>query len=122
MGAALIPLVGTAVVWVPGALWLGLTGHWGGALFLTIWSIAGVSSADHVIRPPFISSRAKITTLPVFIGLLGGIGAFGAIGIFLGPVIIALVLALLEFAEESIVEQRTADAAAATVVEPAPLP
>lgn len=120
-GAALIPLVGTAVVWLPGALWLGLTGHWGAALFLIIWSVAVVSSADNVIRPLFISSQAKITTLPVFIGLLGGIGAFGAIGMFLGPVVIALVLALVEFAEEAIAEQKAAEAAAAQVVEPAPL-
>jgi predicted PurR-regulated permease PerM len=60
-----------------------------------------VSSADHVVRPLFISSRAKISTLPVFIGLLGGIAAFGVTGIFLGPVVIALVLALIEFAEEA---------------------
>jgi predicted PurR-regulated permease PerM len=112
-GAALIPLVGTAIVWIPGTLWLGLSGHWGGALFLAIWSVAVVSSADNVIRPLFISSRAKISTLPVFIGLLGGIGAFGAIGIFLGPVVIALVLALVEFAEEATVERNAAAAAAA---------
>jgi predicted PurR-regulated permease PerM len=118
MGAALVPLVGTTIVWLPGTLWLGLTGHWGAALFLVIWSVAVVSSADNVIRPLFISSQAKITTLPVFIGLLGGIGAFGAIGMFLGPVVIALVLALVEFAEEAIVEQKAAAAAA----EPAPLP
>jgi predicted PurR-regulated permease PerM len=122
MGAALIPLVGTTVVWVPGALWLGLTGHWGAALFLAIWAVAVVSSADNVIRPLFISSRAKITTLPVFIGLLGGIGAFGPIGIFLGPVVIALVLALVEFAHEAIEEQKAAEAAAAKAAEPAPLP
>jgi len=121
-GASLIPLVGTAFVWIPGVLWLGVTGHWGAALFLVVWCVAVVSSADNVIRPLFISSRAKITTLPVFIGLLGGIAAFGAIGIFLGPVVIALVLALFEFAEEAIVEQKAAEAAAAKVVEPAPLP
>ena len=112
--ASIIPLVGTTIVWVPAALYLGLTGHWGAALFLVIWSVAVVSSADNVIRPLFISSRAKITTLPVFIGLLGGIGAFGAIGIFLGPVIIALVLALFEFAEEALAEQRAAESPAAT--------
>jgi predicted PurR-regulated permease PerM len=119
MGAALIPLVGTAIVWIPGALVLGFGGHWGGALFMVIWGIAVVSSADNVIRPLFISSRAKITTLPVFIGLLGGIGAFGAIGIFLGPAIIALVLALFDFAEETFAEQR---AGAAAPSEPAQLP
>jgi predicted PurR-regulated permease PerM len=108
MGASVIPLVGTAIVWLPAALFLGLSGRWGAALFMVIWGAAVVSSADNVVRPLFISSRAKITTLPVFIGLLGGIGAFGAIGIFLGPVIIALVLALFEFAEEARAEQRAA--------------
>jgi predicted PurR-regulated permease PerM len=121
VGAAMIPLVGTTTVWVPGAVYLTLTGHWGWALFLAGWCIGIVSSADNVIRPLFISSRAKITTLPVFIGLLGGIAAFGAIGIFLGPVVIALVLALVRFAEESIREQKAAEAAAARAAEPAPL-
>jgi len=106
MVASIIPLIGTTIVWVPATLYLGLTGRWGAALFMLVWSVAVVSSADNVIRPLFISSRAKITTLPVFIGLLGGIGAFGAIGIFLGPVIIALVLALFEFAEAALAEQR----------------
>jgi len=112
MVASIIPLVGTTIVWVPAVLFLGLTGRWGAALFMLIWSVAVVSSADNVIRPLFISSRAKITTLPVFIGLLGGIGAFGAIGIFLGPVIIALVLALFEFAQASLDEQRAPESAA----------
>ena len=107
--ASIVPLIGTTIVWVPAALYLGLTGHWGAALFLAIWGVAVVSSADNVVRPLFISSRAKITTLPVFIGLLGGIAAFGAIGIFLGPVVIALVLALFEFAEEAIAEQKAAE-------------
>jgi predicted PurR-regulated permease PerM len=101
VGAAVVPIVGTALVWVPVAVWLGISGHWKAALFVLVWGAAVVSSADHVVRPLFISSRAKISTLPVFIGLLGGIAAFGPIGIFLGPVVIALVLALLEFAEEA---------------------
>jgi predicted PurR-regulated permease PerM len=101
VGAALVPMLGTTLVWIPAAIWIGVSGHWGAALFLIVWGVAAVSAADNVIRPLFISSRAKISTLPVFIGLLGGITAFGAIGIFLGPVVIALVLALLEFAEEA---------------------
>jgi predicted PurR-regulated permease PerM len=59
-----------------------------------------VHSSDNVIRPLFISSRAKISTLPVFVGLIGGVSAFGAIGMFLGPVLVALALALAEFWEE----------------------
>jgi predicted PurR-regulated permease PerM len=112
MVGSVIPVVGTAIVWLPAALFLGFSGRWGAALFMAVWGAAVVSSADNVVRPLFISSRAKITTLPVFIGLLGGIGAFGAIGIFLGPVIIALVLALFEFAEATLAEQRAAESPA----------
>ncbi len=115
MVASIIPLVGTTIVWVPITLYLALTGRWGAALFMLIWSVAVVSSADNVIRPLFISSRAKITTLPVFVGLLGGIGAFGAIGVFLGPVIIALVLALFEFAQTALDEQKAAESGSEVV-------
>lgn len=100
-GAALVPLIGTALVWAPAALVLIAQGHGGSAIFLAIWGAAVVSSADNFVRPLFISGRAQISTLPVFIGLLGGLSAFGAIGMFLGPVVVALVLALFEFAEES---------------------
>ncbi|MGH9316089.1 MAG: AI-2E family transporter, partial [Thermoanaerobaculia bacterium] len=57
--------------------------------------------ADNLLRPLLISGRAEISTLPVFLGVLGGLAAFGPIGMFLGPVLIALVLALLRVAEET---------------------
>jgi predicted PurR-regulated permease PerM len=100
MVASLIPLVGSTLVWVPATLVLLLQRRWGWAIFLTVWCVGLVHSSDNVVRPLFISSRAKISTLPVFIGLLGGVSAFGAIGMFLGPVLVALVLALVEFWEE----------------------
>ena len=99
--AALIPLIGTSLVWVPGAGALFLQGRWVAALFLLGWGVAVVSSADNVVRPLFISGRAQISTLPVFLGLLGGISAFGPIGLVVGPVLVALTLALLRFADES---------------------
>ena len=99
--AALIPLVGTALVWVPAAGVLFVQGRWVAALFLVGWSVVVVSSADNVIRPLFISGRAQISTLPVFLGLLGGVTAFGPIGLVVGPGVVALTLALLRFAEES---------------------
>ena len=55
----------------------------------------------NVLRPLLISGRAKISALAVFVGVLGGIPAFGAIGVIAGPVILSLALALMEFAEES---------------------
>jgi predicted PurR-regulated permease PerM len=99
--AALIPLIGTALIWVPAAGVLFLQGRWVAGLFLLGWGVGVVSSADNVVRPLFISGRAQISTLPVFLGLLGGVSAFGPIGLVVGPVVVALTLALLRFAEES---------------------
>jgi len=58
------------------------------------------SSIDNVIRPLLISGRAEVGTLTVFIGVLGGTVAFGPIGLFLGPVVLALIIALMRFATE----------------------
>jgi predicted PurR-regulated permease PerM len=99
--ASLIPYVGTALIWVPAVGVLFLQGRWVAALVLAVWSVAVVSSADNVVRPLFISGRAQIATLPVFLGLIGGITAFGPIGLVVGPVVVALTLALLRFAEEA---------------------
>jgi predicted PurR-regulated permease PerM len=98
--ASLLPVGGTALVWGPGAVVLAVQGRWGWAIGLTAYGALLVGTIDNVLRPLFISGRAEISTLPVFFGVLGGIGAFGPIGIFLGPVIVALALALLQFAEE----------------------
>ncbi|MFI5328134.1 MAG: AI-2E family transporter, partial [Candidatus Rokuibacteriota bacterium] len=99
--ASLIPFVGTALIWVPAVGVLFLQGRWVAAVLLAVWSVAVVSSADNVVRPLFISGRAQISTLPVFLGLIGGLSAFGPIGLVVGPVVVALTLALLRFAEEA---------------------
>jgi predicted PurR-regulated permease PerM len=56
---------------------------------------------DNFLKPLLISGRAAVSTLTVFIGVLGGVSAFGAIGLFLGPVVLALAVALIQFALES---------------------
>jgi len=98
---SMVPFFGAALVWLPAAGALAYQARWGATAFMIAWGLLVVTAADHIIRPLFISGRARISTLPVFLGLAGGIEAFGAIGIVLGPVIVALVLALLRFAEES---------------------
>ena len=99
--ASLLPLVGTALVWGPGAIALAVQGRWTAAVVLVAWGAVVVAGADNVVRPLMITGRAQVSTLTVFLGLMGGLGAFGPIGMFLGPVVLALVVALLRFAEES---------------------
>jgi predicted PurR-regulated permease PerM len=96
---AMLPVGGTAAVWIPATLWLFFDGRWGYGIFMVVWGIM-LSVLDNVLKPLLISGRAPISTLVVFLGVLGGIDAFGAIGIVAGPVILSLVLALVEFAEE----------------------
>jgi predicted PurR-regulated permease PerM len=98
--ASFIPFVGTALVWVPAALYLLAQGVAWKTIFLVAWSALVVGSADNVLRPMLVSGKARMGTLTVFFGVLGGLAAFGFIGLFLGPVILALVLTLIEFGEE----------------------
>jgi predicted PurR-regulated permease PerM len=97
---SMLPVGGTALIWVPAAIALFIQGRWGFGIFMVIWGVLS-SSIDNVVRPMLISGRAKISSLAVFIGVLGGIAAFGPLGIILGPVILSLALVLLEFTEES---------------------
>jgi predicted PurR-regulated permease PerM len=94
---ALLPFGGTALVWGPAALVLALQGRWGATIFMLVWGAVLVSLVDNVVRPMLVSGRANVGTLTVFIGVLGGLAAFGAIGLFLGPVILALIIALIRF-------------------------
>jgi predicted PurR-regulated permease PerM len=102
IGAVLsvVPFGGTAIVWVPAVGVLLAQGRYTSAIVLIVAG-AIVSSVDNFLKPLLISGRAFVPTLAVFIGVIGGLAAFGMIGLFLGPVVIALVLALVSFAQES---------------------
>ena len=97
---SLLPIGGAAFVWAPAVLWLFLDHRWGFAIFMLAWGLM-LGGLDNVLRPLLISGRARISALAVFVGVLGGIPAFGAIGVIAGPVVLSLVLALIEFAEET---------------------
>ena len=97
---SLLPIGGAAFVWVPAAIWLFIDGRWGYAIFMLVWGLM-LGALDNVLRPMLISGRAQVSALAVFIGVLGGIPAFGAIGIIAGPVALSLAIALIEFAEEA---------------------
>ncbi|MDP8983531.1 MAG: AI-2E family transporter [Pseudomonadota bacterium] len=97
---SLLPIGGAAFVWGPAVLWLFFDGRWGFAIFMLAWGLM-LGGLDNVLRPLLISGRAKVSALAVFIGVLGGIPAFGAIGVIVGPVVLSLAIALIEFAEEA---------------------
>jgi len=107
--AALIPALGTGLVLIPAAIVLAFDGQWSWSIFVLVWAVGVVGTIDNFLRPIFISGRAEISTLPVFVGAIGGVAAFGPIGLFLGPIVIAVVQAFIRFAEE---DRATADSAA----------
>jgi predicted PurR-regulated permease PerM len=98
--AALVPLAGTPLVWVPAVIVLAVQGRWGAALFMGLWG-GFVVTIDNFLRPWLVSGRAQVDALTVFIGVLGGVSAFGPIGVLLGPLVLALAIALVRFTLET---------------------
>lgn len=91
-----VPLVGTALVWVPGVVYLFLQGEVALAGALTAWGVLVVSAIDNLLRPLFISGKGKVPILLVAIGVLGGLVSFGLIGVITGPMVLALFMALFD--------------------------
>ena len=92
---SLIPL-GPPLVWVPATLWLVYSGSPGWAVFMGLWGLLVVSSVDNFLKPWLISRESRLPLLLVFLGVLGGIIAFGFIGIFLGPTLLAVGYTLVQ--------------------------
>ena len=90
---ALVPFA-TPFVWGSVAIWLLVQGHTLEAIGLALWGILVISWVDNLIRPLVISSATKISFLLVMFGVLGGLAAFGFVGLFIGPVILAILLAV----------------------------
>ncbi len=88
--------VGPPLIWGGAAWWLHSQGETGWAIFMIVWGVAVISSVDNFLKPILISRHASLPILIVALGVFGGVLAFGFIGIFLGPVILALALTLVE--------------------------
>lgn len=100
--ASFIPVVGTALIWIPAAIYLFLLGDTTWAIFLTVWSVAIVGSIDNLLRPLLMqgSGSAGMSTLMIFFSLLGGLHLFGLIGLIYGPLIFAITMVLFKIYEE----------------------
>ncbi len=97
---SLVPIVGTGMIWIPGAFVLMMSGHWIKALILLGWGSAVVAQVDALVRPYVVSGRAKMHNLLIFFALLGGVRAFGIMGIFIGPVVVSVTIAVLDMLRE----------------------
>jgi predicted PurR-regulated permease PerM len=99
---ALVPFVGTVIIWGPAALFLLTRGEVGHATFLAVWGIVVVGTVDNFLRPMLISGRASVPTLAVFVGVMGGLAAFGFIGLFFGPIVLGVLVALFRYESEEL--------------------
>jgi predicted PurR-regulated permease PerM len=93
---AMLPVVGTSIIWGPAAIYLLIQGSWVKAIVLTVWGSLVVSLIDNLLYPILIANELRLHTLGILLSILGGLIAFGVAGIVLGPVILASTVALLE--------------------------
>jgi predicted PurR-regulated permease PerM len=104
---ALIPFVGTWVVWLPASFFLALTGYLQGETIM-LWKGIGlffyglliISTIDNILKPVIVAGRARVHPLPIVVGILGGLFTFGFIGLILGPLVLALLQTLLAIYEK----------------------
>jgi predicted PurR-regulated permease PerM len=96
-----IPMAGSAIVWGPAAIYLFATGHWIKAVLLVTWGAVVIGMIDNVLRPRLVGKRAKLHELIIFFSVLGGLQVFGVLGLFVGPVVAAIALALVEVFQRS---------------------
>jgi predicted PurR-regulated permease PerM len=93
---AIVPFLGTFVVWVPVAIFFALEGNWGKAIVLTVWGGVVIALIDNLLYPILVGKRLRLSTPTVFFAVLGGLSLFGAAGVILGPVIIVITIALVD--------------------------
>jgi len=91
---SLIPM-GPPLVWGPAAAWLFWQGDYGMGVFLTLWGLVVISGVDNVLKPYLISRGGNLPLVVVLLGVFGGILAFGFMGLFLGPTLLALAYSLI---------------------------
>jgi len=98
---SVVPVLGAFMIWVPAAIAMAVQNDWKDALLLTAWGIAIIHPVDNILGPILVGKTLRVHTLFMFFSVIGGIAAFGATGIVLGPVAMAVVTVLLESHDHS---------------------
>lgn len=103
---SLLPIVGSAAVWIPAALWLYITATMGertffGVIFLAIWGIVVVPIIEHVVRPWAMKGKMQLPAIPLLVSVLGGMEAFGFVGLVVGPLVFSLLMSIIDIYKRS---------------------
>ena len=98
---SMIPMAGAFLVWVPAAAYLAVTGAYLKAGILVAWGVIVIGSIDNFLSPRLVGQRARRHELLIFFAVLGGLKVFGVLGLVLGPVVVAITLALIEMARQA---------------------
>jgi len=93
--SSLVPVIGTALIWVPAVIYLIIIGKYGLAVFLAIYCAALVGSIDNFLRPVFMKGAGGMSTFMIFLSVIGGIPLFGVAGILYGPLVFGIAWVLL---------------------------
>ena len=95
-----IPLLGTSIVWGPACIYLLFSGETFRGLALLVYNVVVVANVDNFLKPRLISGKSNIHPATVLLGVFGGLQLFGFLGLFLGPLVLALLITLVRFYEE----------------------
>lgn len=101
---AILPLVGSGLVWGPAAISLGLDGRWGAGIGLALWGVVVVGMVDNVLRPLVYRRWASIHPLVTLVGAIGGVRYFGILGILIGPLGLSYFFELIRMYHQEYVE------------------
>jgi predicted PurR-regulated permease PerM len=110
---SLIPMVGAAAVWVPAAIILALSASmgdrpWWHAIFLAAWGVLVVSLVDNIVRPWAMKGKAQLPAIPLLFAVLGGLQAFGFVGLVIGPLVFSLLVTITDIYKKSFSQVRPA--------------
>ena len=103
---AFVPVLGTPLIWVPAGVGLILDGALTRGILLLVFGATVVMNIDNFLRPKLVSSRAKVHPVLILIGVLGGLRVFGFIGMLVGPLILAILVALIKFYEQNYMREK----------------
>ena len=103
--ATIIPVIGTAIVWLPLALYLGATGHWGNAIGLSVYALVVVSNVDNLVRSILQKKMADTHPLITIFGVIIGLALFGFMGVIFGPLLLAIFALCVQIFKEEYLEK-----------------